>query len=435
MNSKYEFLGKNIIVTGASSGIGQSAAIYFLNCGANVILVGRDEETMKSFCKKNNFKNATIIKLDLKVDMQIYDLKSTIVERFKKIDILINCAGIKFDGDIEKTYPQDFDYTIDINLRSNFILLRLLENYFVKGASIINISCLYGTRPMYGVISYAMSKAGLETLTRYAAADFASSGIRINAITACPVDTNSLRYIYMNENEIDYFKTKMENNIPLGRIARPDDIVKVIVFLASKRSEKITGQIIKVDGGRSLTSSGYIHYKGMFNMNSRFEPDGVQLQKWIGDFFNNDKKMEKCIEDKNELIKFVEANISQSNYSTRLTCAHSNINPIYKVIDSNEELLKSRYFKGNAPNKLLNKKEKSQGKMNYTEGQPPILEFPKSRNSLKFSQEFNIKVMEEENEQYDSFGYKEKDYNANNNNNENNNENDDDELYKIKENY
>ena len=289
MNPKYEFLGKNVIVTGASSGIGQSAAIYFLNCGANVILVGRDEETMKSICKKNNFKNATIIKLDLKEDMQIYDLKSTIVERFKKIDILINCAGIKFDGDVEKTYPQDFDYTIDINLRSNFILLRLLEKYFVQGASIINISCLYGTRPMYGVISYAISKAGLETLTKYAAADFASLGIRINAITACPVDTNSFRYIYMNENEINYFKTKMENNIPLGRMARPDDIVKVIAFLSSKRSEKITGQIIKVDGGRSLTSSGYIHYKGMNNMNSRFEPDGMPLQKLIGNFFNNDK--------------------------------------------------------------------------------------------------------------------------------------------------
>ena len=221
---------------------------------------------------------------------------------------------------------------------------------------------------MYGVISYAMSKAGLETLTRYSAADFASLGIRINAITACPVDTNSFRYIYMNENEIDYFNSKMENNIPLGRIARPDDIVKVIVFLASKRSEKITGQIIKVDGGRSLTSSGYIHYKGMTNMNSRFEPDGVQLQEWIGDFFNNDKKMEKCIEDKNELIKFVEENISQSNYSTRLIGAHRNINPTYKVIDSNEELLRSRYFKGNSPNKLLDKKENSQGKMNYTEG-------------------------------------------------------------------
>ena len=429
MNPKYEFLGKNVIVTGTSSGIGQSAAIYFLNCGANVILVGRDEETMKSICKKNNFKNATIIKLDLKEDMQIYDLKSTIVERFKKIDILINCAGIKFDGDVEKTYPQDFDYTIDINLRSNFILLRLLEKYFVQGASIINISCLYGTRPMYGVISYAISKAGLEALTRYAAADFASLGIRINAITACPVDTNSFRYIYMNENEINYFKTKMENNIPLGRMARPDDIVKVIAFLSSKRSEKITGQIIKVDGGRSLTSSGYIHYKGMNNMNSRFEPDGMPLQKLIGNFFNNDKKMEKCIEDKNELKKFVEENISQSNYSTRLTDAHKNINPTYKVIDANEELLKVRYLKGNSPNKLLDKKENNQGKIYYTEGQLPKQEFNKTKSSLKFSQELNIKdIQEEENEKYDSFGYKENYYNDEKNNDENNNENEVGEL-------
>ena len=429
MNSKYEFFGKNVIVTGASSGIGQSAAIYFLNCGANVILVGRDEETMKSFCNKNNFKNATIIKLDLKEDIQIYDLKTTIVEHFQKIDILINCAGIKLDGDVEKTYPQDFDYTIDINLRSNFILLRLLEKYFVKGASIINISCLYGTRPMYGVISYAMSKAGLETLTRYAAADFASLGIRINAITACPVDTNSFRYIYMNEKEIDYFKRKMENNIPLGRIARPDDIVKVIVFLASKRSEKITGQIIKVDGGRSLTTSGYIHYKGMYNMNSRFEPDGIpmQIKKWIGDCFTNDKKMEKCIEDKKELKKFVEENIFQSNYSTRLIDAHKNVNSTYKVIDSNEELLKKRYLKGNAPNILLDKKENWQGKMSYTEGQLPIQEFHQNKSSLRFSQVLNKKEIQEEdnNSNYESFGYRENYYNYNDDkiNDENNNEN------------
>ena len=196
---KYEFLGKKVVVTGASSGIGQSAAIYFLNSGANVILAGRDVDTMQSFCKKHNFKNATIMKLDLKEDIQIYDLKSSIVERIQDIDILINCAGIKLDGDVEKTYPQDFDYTIDVNLRSIFLILRLFERYFNQGASIINISCLYGTRPMCGVISYAMSKAGLETLTRYAAADYASLGVRINAITACPVDTNSFGYIKVNE--------------------------------------------------------------------------------------------------------------------------------------------------------------------------------------------------------------------------------------------
>ena len=122
---------------------------------------------------------------------------------------------------------------------------------------------------MYGVISYAMSKAGLETLTRYAAAEFANLSIRINAISACPVNTNSFRYIAVPEDEISYFKKKMKSNIPLGRIAETDDIVKVIIFLASKRSSKITGQIIKVDGGRSLTSSGYVHYKGIQNMNAK----------------------------------------------------------------------------------------------------------------------------------------------------------------------
>ena len=252
MKSKSEFFGKNIIITGASSGIGQAAGFYFLNSGANVLLAGRDKNSLSIFQK---FKNARIAVFDIKKDMSLYDFKTTIVELLGKIDILINCAGVKLDSDIEKTYPQDFDYTINVNLRSVFLL-------------------------------YAMSKAGLETLTRYAAADFASLGIRINAITACPIESNSLLYAKGNETDMQNIKDKMEKNVPLGRIARPDDIVKVIVFLASKRSEKITGQIIKVDGGRSLTSSGYVHYKGIFNMNSRFEPDGVNLKTWLDDKFS-----------------------------------------------------------------------------------------------------------------------------------------------------
>lgn len=415
MDPKYEFLGKNVVITGASSGIGQSAAMFFLNSGSNVVLVGRDEETMKSFCVKNNFKNATIMKLDLRNDMEIYDLKSSVVERLHKVDILINCAGINLDGDVEKTYPQDFDYTMDINLRSFFLILRLFEQFFTKGASIINVSCLYGTRPMYGVISYSMSKAGLETLTKYAAADFACLGVRINAITACPVDTNSFRYIDLKEKEINNFKKKMENNIPLGRMAKPDDIVKAIVFLASIRSEKITGQIIKVDGGRSLTSSGYVHYRGMKNMNERFEPDGEKMTSWIGEMFTSNKKMEKCIEDEKELKKFVEENINQSNFSTRLSDAHNNINPSYKIVDSNEDLLKEKYLKGNSPNKLLEKKGNRQGKMSYNEGEFPIQQFPETKGSLMFSQVMNNKIPEEDNGQFDTYGYNENEFNTNKN--------------------
>ena len=426
MNSDNEFFNKNIVVTGASSGIGQSVAIYFLNCGANVVLAGRDVETMNSFCKRNNFQNATIMKLDLKEDIQIYDLKSSIVERLQKIDILVNCAGIKLDGDVEKTYPQDFDYSVDVNLRSVFLILRLFERYFTQGASIINISCLYGTRPMYGVISYAMTKAGLETLTKYAAADYASLGIRINAVTACPVDTNSFGYINLSEDEIKYFKKKMEDNIPLGRIARPDDIVKVIIFLASKRSEKITGQIIKVDGGRSLTSSGYVHYKGMKNMNCRFEPDSLKLASMLGNIFTSNKKMENLIEDPNELKKFVEQNILESNFSTRLSDAHRNINANYKIVDANEDLLKDKYLKGSSPNKLLDKKGNRQGKMSYNEGMLPMQQFPETKGSLIFSQgAINNRVEEEnyENDNNPGFGYDD---------NEENNY--DDQNYGMKEN-
>ena len=110
-----EFYLKKIVITGASSGIGACCANYFLNCGAQVVLVGRDIQNMKSTSKKFP-QNSTVIKCDLIDDAQINDLKNSILEIFKSIDILINCAGLKLDSDIEKTFPQDFDYSLNINL-------------------------------------------------------------------------------------------------------------------------------------------------------------------------------------------------------------------------------------------------------------------------------------------------------------------------------
>ena len=333
-----EFLNKKIIVTGASSGIGLSVALYFLNCGAQVILAGRDISTMKSICQKYNFQNAIIMKLDLSKDINIYDFKSSVIERFQMIDIIVNCAGIKLYGDVETTFPQDFDFVLDVNLRSVYFLIYNLAGYMKKNGSIINVSCLYGSRPMYGMISYAASKAGLEGLTRYVAAEFASEGIRVNAVSPCPVDTNSFRYIRIPESDIDYFNKNMEKNIPLGRIARPDDVTKVIVFLASERSKKITGQIIKVDGGRSLTSSGYVHYKGRDNMNTRFEPDAEKLFSWIKSLipFNPFNKKEEPPKDEKELNKYIDEKISESYFSNPL--GHTDLINSYKEVDMNPQI-------------------------------------------------------------------------------------------------
>ena len=355
-NYESEFSKKNILITGASSGVGLYSAFYFLNQNANVILACQDEISVIKLLEKYNFKNAYILKADLEKLGQIKTFINYITEIFTSIDILINCAGIKLDNDILTTHSEDFDYTMNTNLRSVFILIKELRPYFSQGSSIINMSCMYGTKPMCGFISYSMSKAGLETLTKYAAAEMAYLNIRINAISACPINTNSLRYINISEKEIKEFNKKMEKNIPLGRIAEGDDIVKVIIFLASKRSKKITGQIIKVDGGRGLTSSGYVHYKGLFNMNSKIEPDkDIILQS--GDICYNlcekNKIMDKPITDKNELKKFVEKTIKNSNFSTRNMEAFYNVKNDYYQVENNNNLLSQKFLTDESKNELL----------------------------------------------------------------------------------
>ena len=356
-NYESEFSKKNVIITGASSGIGLYASIYFLNCNANVILVCQDTKSVEIMAKENNFRNAYIFKVDIDKQSQLKEFIKKVTLIFKNIDILINCAGIKLDSDLLSTYSEDFDYTMRTNLRSAFMLIKELRPFFShEGASVINMSCLYGSRPMCGFISYAMSKAGLETLTKYAAAEYAYLNIRINAISACPINTNSLRYINISEKEIKEFNKKMEKNIPLGRIAEGDDIVKVIIFLASKRSKKITGQIIKVDGGRGLTSSGYVHYKGLFNMNSKIEPDkDIILQS--GDICYNlcekNKIMDKPITDKNELKKFVEKTIKNSNFSTRNMEAFYNVKNDYYQVENNNNLLSQKFLTDESKNELL----------------------------------------------------------------------------------
>ena len=144
-NYESEFSKKNILITGASSGVGLYSAFYFLNQNANVILACQDTVSVENICKKNNFLNAIILKVDWEKLGQIKTFVNCVTNMFQTIDILINCAGIKLDNDLLTTYSEDFDYTMNTNLRSVFILIKELRPYFSQGASIINMSCLYGT--------------------------------------------------------------------------------------------------------------------------------------------------------------------------------------------------------------------------------------------------------------------------------------------------
>ena len=333
-----EFLNKRVVITGASSGIGQATAMYLLNHGAKVCLCGRDAETLKKMGKK--FPNqASVIKFDLTDDLFMFDLKSSIVEILGGVDILIHCAGIQFDGDLERTFPQDYDYTIDVNLRAVFNISKNLKMYFQNKGTIVSVSCLYGTKPQNGLTSYCMSKAGLEMFTKYAAAEFAADGIRVNAVTCCPVDTNAQRYVGVGEREYQNFKSRVSSNIPLGRMANPEDIAKGIIFLCSDRSSTITGQIMKVDGGRSLTTSGWTAWRGMGVMNSRFEPNGmkpnIQIMELYSKYTGNDQKKNVFPTKEEDILKL----INQSNWATNLIEAHEKVTASYKNVEDNDKYL------------------------------------------------------------------------------------------------
>jgi NAD(P)-dependent dehydrogenase (short-subunit alcohol dehydrogenase family) len=310
---KQDFINARILVTGASSGIGRSCALYFLNSGARVALVGRDVESLKSIAEK--FPNqAIILKCDLSIDIQVFDLKTTVVQVMGGIDIIVNCAGVMFDGDVEKTFPQDFDYMVDTNLRSVYIIMTSFYEFMYDGACIVNVSCLAGSLPQQGSISYSMSKAGLELLTKYAAVEYAEKGIRVNAVSSCLVDTNYLRFVGISDNEVSNYRQRVSKNIPIGRMATPDDVVKAIIYLASKKSSHMTGHILKVDGGKSLTSSGYVPWKGQRKMNSRFEPDDLSIKNKVGGFWS--LVWPKKEEHKNDTEKpDIDALMKESNFN------------------------------------------------------------------------------------------------------------------------
>jgi NAD(P)-dependent dehydrogenase (short-subunit alcohol dehydrogenase family) len=342
-----EFLNKNIVITGASSGIGHACAMYYLNNGAKVALCGRDIDTLTEIGKKFPGQ-ATVIQMELCKDVSIIDLKTTVIENFGKVDILINCAGVQFDGDIEKTFPQDFDYTIDVNLRAVFLIIKSFKEFFAEKACIVNVSCLAGTKPMNNLTGYCMSKAGLEILTKFAAGEFASQGIRVNAVTSCPVDSNSQRYVGVSENEYQRYKERVSKNIPLGRMATPDDVARAIVFLSSNRSSTITGHIMKVDGGRSLTSSGWTAWRGSANMNGRFEADGVIPSLKLNELYNSvyDKFIGGGVRKEVEYPKSesdIEKLLNESNWATNTSEAHNKVLATYKPIDQNDEFLMKKY--------------------------------------------------------------------------------------------
>jgi 3-oxoacyl-[acyl-carrier protein] reductase len=236
---------KTVLITGATGGLGQSIADEFYEKEFRLILTGTNDAKLDALQSKF-IRDTKIIKCNLAKTSEINDLFDKI--KPNSIDILINNAGITKDNLFLRMKDQDWDEVLNINLKANYNLCKMVLKEMVKKrwGRIINISSAVAKMGNPGQTNYAASKAAIEGFTRSLALEIASRGITVNAIAPGFIKTEILDSIDSSKLE------EMAKNIPIGRIGEPGDISKLVSFLASDESSYITGQVLHVNGGLTL---------------------------------------------------------------------------------------------------------------------------------------------------------------------------------------
>lgn len=247
---------QQVIVTGASSGIGRASALRFGRDGASVLLVGRSESGLADVAaavEREGGRSAT-----LAADVTAPDAPARIVgaalEHFGGVTTVVNAAGVIGSGSVESTSDEQWDAMMDVNVRAPFRLMRAAAAALSESkGSIVNVSSVTGLRSFPGVLAYCVSKAGVDQLTRCAALELAPKGVRVNAVNPGVVVSNLHRRGGMTEDSYAAFLEHSKQTHPIGRPGEPQEIADLIFFLASRHAAWITGETISIDGGRHLT--------------------------------------------------------------------------------------------------------------------------------------------------------------------------------------
>ncbi len=248
--------GKIALVTGASSGIGKATARAMGAAGARVALTGRQIDPLRMEVKGITAAggDAFAVVADLRKDEDRRRVISETAAHFGGLDILVNAAGTIANGTIENTSLADWRAMFEINLESVFSLMQLAVPHLEKNKGcIVNVSSVTGIRAFPNVLAYCVSKAGVDQLTRCAALELAPKGIRVNAVDPGVVVSNLHRRSGMDEEKYRAFLEHSRTTHPIGRVGQPEDIARLIVFLAADEAGWITGASVPIDGGRHQT--------------------------------------------------------------------------------------------------------------------------------------------------------------------------------------
>jgi NAD(P)-dependent dehydrogenase (short-subunit alcohol dehydrogenase family) len=252
----FSVAGQVVLVSGASRGIGRAIAEGFAVRGATVIAASRDKVALEDLARAHEeaseeTASGQIIPMpcDVADEQQIETLVSEAVSRFGRIDTLLNVAGVNRRKAAASLTSEDFDYVLDINLKGAFLLsLAVGKQMLAQGSgSQINIGSLTTDRPLRGLLPYAVSKAGIGQMTRSLALEWGERGVRVNAIAPGFIMTDLTQKLWSRTDMIEWGLS----STPLRRLGQPDDLLGASIFLASRASAFMTGQIMFVDGGFS----------------------------------------------------------------------------------------------------------------------------------------------------------------------------------------
>ena len=240
--------GKNVLVTGASRGIGKSIALELASKGANVAInyAGNEaraqavvEEIEKMGVK--SFK----IQADVSQEADVKAMIKEVIKQFSTLDILVNNAGVTKDNLLMRMKEEEFDQVIDINLKGVFLCTKAVTRHMMKQRSgkIINVASIVGVSGNPGQANYVAAKAGVIGMTKSVAQELASRNILVNAVAPGFISTDMTDALTKEQQEA------ILSRIPLAKLGTPENVANVVRFLASDDANYITGQTIHIDGG------------------------------------------------------------------------------------------------------------------------------------------------------------------------------------------
>ena len=243
--------GKVALITGATGGIGRAVAQEFAKEGAQLVLTGRAAQDL-ALVASGLATEAVTVSLDLTGHGAAEAAVEAATSRWGRLDVVVNNAGILIPGAATECTDEDWERTFALNVTALFRLsraaVRVMQGH--SGGAIVNVASDWALVGARGALAYAASKGAVAQITRSMALDHAGQGIRVNAVCPGDTDTEMLTAEHAGEPREDAL-ARLGSAIPLGRIARPEEVARVVAFLASERASFMTGALVPVDGGNS----------------------------------------------------------------------------------------------------------------------------------------------------------------------------------------